>query len=190
MAIDETGLISRTLPVVTTLPASPVEGQEVLYIADDANSILWHLKYRGAASGLSKWESVGAAPPLYATIDSADPFSPSGSNAWQNAINSVTGPDVIVPLAGVYGLWEGAVIGAAIDGQAAQVGASLASVDPTSPFSITNGNTRGAGVSRYSAPTTRLAAGNRIRMMYRDAASSGTTTFSKRWLAVIPIRVG
>jgi hypothetical protein len=56
---------------VTTLPASPVDGQEVYYQSTTAgtgggasNSMadagaVWHLRYRAASSSAYKWEFVG-----------------------------------------------------------------------------------------------------------------------------------
>lgn len=42
--------------LVTSLPANPVDGQEIYFLADSTNGIIWHLRYRVASS---KWEYVG-----------------------------------------------------------------------------------------------------------------------------------
>jgi len=49
---------------VTSLPTGS-DGQEVYYRADDANGVIWHLRYRGTASGGNAtypWEFVGGPP--------------------------------------------------------------------------------------------------------------------------------
>jgi len=46
----------------TSLPASPKDGQEYDYIADETNGIVWRLRYRSASASAHKWEFVGGAP--------------------------------------------------------------------------------------------------------------------------------
>src|SRR4051812_22380129 len=47
---------------VTSLPVSPVDGQEVYYVADATNGVLWHLRYNAASASAYKWEFVGGSP--------------------------------------------------------------------------------------------------------------------------------
>lgn len=47
--------------LVSTLPASPYDGQEVFYLADAAAGVVWHLCYRAASPSAYKWEFVGGA---------------------------------------------------------------------------------------------------------------------------------
>lgn len=58
----QVGGVSR----VTSLPSSPFDGQEVDFVADSANGVIWRLCYRAAASGAYKWEFVGGSS-LFAT---------------------------------------------------------------------------------------------------------------------------
>lgn len=68
--------------LVASLPASPTDGQEVYFLADDANGVVWHLRYRAASASPYKWECVGG-PPLSAqsgtsaSISSTTPVAPS-----------------------------------------------------------------------------------------------------------------
>jgi hypothetical protein len=36
----------RLIPYVTSLPASPSDGQEVFYAADASNNVIWNLRYQ------------------------------------------------------------------------------------------------------------------------------------------------
>lgn len=46
----------------TALPGSPFDGQEIHFAANATNGVIWHLRYRSAASGSYKWEFVGGSP--------------------------------------------------------------------------------------------------------------------------------
>src|SRR4051812_46438194 len=65
-AAGEGGLMRRSLvhqawPVLTALPASPVDGQEIYFQADAGPpAVVWHLRRRA-----SKWEYVGGPPIVY-----------------------------------------------------------------------------------------------------------------------------
>lgn len=52
----ESGIYLASAPLVTSLPASPVDGQECNYVADSANGVVWHLVYRASDS---KWVYTG-----------------------------------------------------------------------------------------------------------------------------------
>jgi hypothetical protein len=86
-------------PLVTALPASPVDGQECDYLADAANGVVWHLKYRAASASAHKWELVGGAElESHQTGGIAAIAAVAGTNAV------VPGVAVVVPLAGDYDL--------------------------------------------------------------------------------------
>jgi hypothetical protein len=52
----------RLIPYVTSLPASPSDGQEVFYAADATNNVIWNLRYRSGSASTYKWEFVGGDP--------------------------------------------------------------------------------------------------------------------------------
>ena len=64
---------------VTTLPSSPADGREVYFAANATDSIIWHLRWRTAASA---WEFVGGSK-LRGAYSGA--YYPSGG--WQAFIN-------------------------------------------------------------------------------------------------------
>jgi hypothetical protein len=76
---------------------SPTDGQECHYLADAANGVVWHLKYRAASSSAYKWEFVGGSALASRT---------SGNFAVTSVNPTITvatdGPSVILPLAGDY----------------------------------------------------------------------------------------
>ncbi len=43
-------------------PLNPVDGQEVYYIADATNGVVWRFRYRAASGSSYKWEFVGGSP--------------------------------------------------------------------------------------------------------------------------------
>lgn len=89
----ETGIYLASAPLVTSLPASPVDGQECNYIADATNGVVWHFVYRSA---LGKWVFTGGAP-LVAT--SPDEGISVAASTWSAL---VTPMQVVAPLAGDY----------------------------------------------------------------------------------------
>lgn len=82
---------------VTSLPGSPVDGQEVYYLADSANGVVWHLKYRSAGTTY-KWEYVGGSA-LYSAPGMVG--SPGGvGGTGYTTMGSA--PSIAVPIAGSY----------------------------------------------------------------------------------------
>lgn len=100
------GYSSVSPPLRTTLPGSPVDGQEIYYQADVTNGVVWHLRYRAGASTY-KWECLGGAR-LRAGVTASNAWTSPAAFAWQNAPG---GPAVTLPLAGEYELdWNGAAV--------------------------------------------------------------------------------
>lgn len=82
--------------LVTALPSSPIDGQEIRYVVDSTNGIIWNFKYRSASASTYKWEFIGGSP-LFAQI-AAD----QGTTSTSYVNLATTGPSVILPLAGDY----------------------------------------------------------------------------------------
>lgn len=94
-----TGASGPVAPFVTSLPGSPADGDEVVYLADGTNHIYWRLKYKASASG---WAYIGG-PPLTQTVESTGDTGNniSTTNTWLD-FPTVTGPSITAPLAGSY----------------------------------------------------------------------------------------
>src|SRR5262252_441821 len=87
------------VPLYTSLPASPVDGQVIDYLADATNGVVWRLRYRAASSSSYKWEFIGG-PPLHKEYLAYESFASYQPNTWGGI--SANDPSVTVPLAGDY----------------------------------------------------------------------------------------
>ena len=89
------------IPLVTSLPTSPVDGQEVYYqsAAMAADGVVWHLRYRASSSSAYKWEIIGQPPPLISLFGSDNYVAPAYGSYFQPGGAAV---GVTVPLAGDY----------------------------------------------------------------------------------------
>jgi hypothetical protein len=93
------GTISGTPPLVSVLPGSPNDGQEVYYLADAANGVIWHLRYRAASPNAAKWELVGGGE-LESYQAEAKKITLASSSYVLQALEK--SPTITVPLAGAY----------------------------------------------------------------------------------------
>lgn len=173
--------VAARLPtVVTSLPGAPYDGQEIYYVADATNGIVWHLRYRSASASAYKWEFVGGSP-------MRDEVSTLGSTASAAFVDlASTGPQLTAPLAGDY----------EVDFGAKSVGTG--GIDAI--MSIKNGGAATSDVGRIlvtgssgatSTQTRRMtvtAAATALKAQYR--AQGGTAQFLDRWMRIVPVRVG
>lgn len=88
-------------PLVSALPANPVDGQECYFLASAVDGVVWHLRYRAAAPTPYRWEKVGG-PPLHATYQVDINATPL--NQWSGYQPSIT-----APLAGTYRIQAGSM---------------------------------------------------------------------------------
>lgn len=172
-------------PLVTSLPSAPIDGQEIRYVADATNGVIWNLRYRAASSSAYKWEFVGGAPlsastisGITGTISSTSFVSASGGNI-----------SVSLPLAGDY--WTTTTIlgtnntGGAwwmggLDGPGSTiVDQFCARLMTSSANYFQNG---AASILR-----TFTSSGT-VDMKYR--VTSGIATIAERGFSLTPIRVG
>jgi hypothetical protein len=176
------------IPTVVTgaLPGSPADGQEIYYLADAANGVVWHLRYRSASGSSSKWEGVGTVSPLSAETAGAV----STSSASFVDIDGTT-PSITVPLAGDYMIQIGARISNnTIDGgglMTPKIGAAASSDgDAVVSYSSTvNAEHHASRLLRRNG----LAASAVVKLQYR-LAGPGAASFARRTLQVWPVRVG
>lgn len=177
----ETGIYLASAPLVTSLPGSPVDGQEINYLADATNGVVWHFVYRSA---LGKWLFTGG-PPLSAQNNTAD----SVNNSAYADLSLGPGPSITVPLPGDYIVSYGALAQSGVsDGawMAPAFGAVAAS--DNDQVRITQNNVVGVPVSR-TLPPRNMAAVGAITLKHRTGGAQ-TGTWSYRWLNVTPVKVG
>jgi hypothetical protein len=171
---------------VTALPASPYDGQEINYLADPTNGVVWRFKYRAASAATSKWECIGGSP-LSVTIDTAETVATTTFSGL-----TTDGPTITVPLPGDYDvdLEANTFAPAAVAGAVGQMGFGVAAAAPLPA------DTAMASIPTVNAPfdikrsrrKTALAASTVLRCLY--AASAGSATFRYRRMCVTPVRVG
>ena len=170
--------------LATSLPGSPVDGQEIYYqnAAMATAGVVWHLRYRAGAAGSYKWEVVGG-PPLFSEIVATE-------NTTSTTFVALTtpGPQITLPLAGDYIVALGARIGysgALTAIMSYQIGATGAVDD--------DGVNPGFGATAgYTAITEkeRLKTGISGILSARYRTTAAQASFGFRWMRVTPIRVG
>lgn len=176
-------------PLVTTLPASPADGQECYFVADSANGVIWHLRYRAAATGSFKWEFVGG-PGLYA--EGVGQQTVAGTGAY---VDLPGGPAVTLPLAGDYDITIGTKdLGSTGNGQAAymsyQIGAAVASDnDGIFNYIFMSAGAR-PDVSVSISRTRRKPGLGAVALTAKYKTTSGTLNARDRMISATPVRVG
>jgi hypothetical protein len=177
-----TGLVTISSPdLVSVLPASPVNGQEVYYLADAANGIVWHLRYRADSPLAYKWEVLGGSP-LSAMG--------GGGTATTTAFSVPATPvSVTVPLSGIYQIEHGAEI---LNATAGSGGAMSYAVGAAAPLetdrAIMYAPTANAPMTTVVRRQKTLAAGTVLASRIRSALS-GTSTFGSMFIVATPIAV-
>jgi len=190
--------------LVSTLPSSPVNGQEVFYQSSTAgtgggatNSMadvgaVWLLRYRAASSSSYKWEVVGAAPISHA---SAGATSASVAASTWSQISATLDPRVTVPLAGEYYVRHAAGLNNTATGTLA-VGVKLNATEPSGALEATTGlleqTTAAVAYWLSAAGRVTMSTANTVILQryYKTSAGSTTLTLYNASLSVVPIRVG
>lgn len=173
---------------VSTLPSAPYDGQEVHYIADATNGVIWHLRYRSGSANSSKWEFDGGSP-LHTENFGGGSIVPA--NGFTTGLSANTLSGVTLPLAGDYDadIMYG-YMGSDTAGGYAEMGVTWSGASP-SAADCASAYIPAAGVGYPGHMTRRvtgLAAGSQILPVYH--VSLGTGTFARGVLRVRPVRVG
>lgn len=182
----ENGIYLSSAPVVTSLPSTPVDGQECNYLADAANGVMWHLVYRAAEAGSYKWYLTGGAP-LFS--EATTPNVDENTTNLGYTTLATPGPALTLPLAGDYDVmhvYDGYNSGTSTNAMSYQVGAAAA-VDAD------GGQADFAAANKLANVVTRrrktgMAAGTLLSARYK--VYGGTGNFRNRRMEVLPVRVG
>ncbi|HKE66402.1 MAG TPA: hypothetical protein VKB59_17350, partial [Micromonosporaceae bacterium] len=102
LAMKLDGISSLRPPLVTALPGSPVDGQECYFLADAANGIVWHFRYRASSPATEKWEFLGG-PALFASFWAS-------FTVPHNSLTTDPNLAIPIPLSGTYLVHRQAVI--------------------------------------------------------------------------------
>lgn len=173
--------------VVTVLPASPFDGQEVYYSTGTPQWSFWHLKYQSGWGDGYGWQFLGG-PPLGQEV-------PTSQNTTSGAYVDLptVGPQVTVPLAGLYNIAGGTLIittgvASSVGIVAVKFGAATALDTDTVARATAAAATVTTFVSSGQLMGRAVTAGAVLKLQYRSGASQNNA-FSERWLQVTPIRV-
>ena len=176
---------------VTSLPTGS-DGQEVYYRADDANGIIWHLRFRSVASGGNAtygWEFVGGPPLAVTTGAQVSNLTYPTADVWVNIGAAVSLPGL--PLAGDY--WVSA-ISTVFNRVASTSGIGVATTAAGTPTHRTYAT---SGVTTFVAHSLGqrfdgLAATTAVlTMRYIYNATAGLSVARDGYsLTALPIRVG
>ena len=161
----------------TSLPASPTDGQEFFLVADATNGVVWHLRYRAAATGPYKWEYVGGAP-----INSSFVGAQSASvGAWGSMA-----PQITIPRAGDYLFTFSASVNPATAGL---IGLTIYTSTPMLPDGQTAAQVAAGEqiLSRADLPQLAVPAGTTYQLGFYTAVAA---TFQRRYISARPVRVG
>lgn len=188
--IQASQLIVQTpnAPLVTSLPSNAIDGQEVRYLADNTNGVVWNLRYRAGSSSSYKWEFIGGAP-LYNLV-SPTSFESTTSGSYVDL--ATVGPSLTVPLAGDYDV---------------SIGGGYMQMSTTAAFAWMSYSIAGAAPSDYDGVTvspysggnhvvslhglrrkTGISANSSFVAKYRSNGSS-VANFGYRYMQITPIRV-
>ena len=185
-----------TTSTVTSLPGGPYDGQEIRFVADASNGVIWHFRYRAASASTYKWEFIGG-PPLYAVADTSGVLSSTGS--YQD-ISSGAGPSLTLPTLPNGGDFDVEVLAWAEVNNSGQVGSTLmsyavgatAALDTdAATFTSNSSGFVGANVASKRRKTA-IAGGTTFTSKYKANGSltAGACQWANRVMAITPVRVG
>jgi hypothetical protein len=172
--------------LVTSLPGSPYDGQEVYLqtAAMAAVGVAWHLRYRAAAVGSYKWEFLGGAP----MATSRDTTFTTGSTTY-TAVGSL---DIAIPRSGEYEVRMEAHI--ELPSASSAFGFFAAAISSGSAVDTLAAHLAVASTGATQANVTRtqrsaLAGGGTLGAYARQGGPAGSASFSLMRLALTPYRL-
>lgn len=189
-------LTNAFAPEVTSLPTSPIDQQECVYIADATNGIKWHLRYRAASASLYKWEVIGGEG-LIATNNTT---AGGSSTSYFDAACSI-----VLPLAGDYLIGHGGLVsyeGGGVGNYSADmmlsysIGATGANDNDAARAVLPN---NGNGLFAWETifrekPKTITSASQTLALKLRAVSfvngGGGTVNVRERSIRARPVRVG
>lgn len=180
-----------TPPIVTTIPASPQFGDQVIYAADATNGVYWHLQYD--ATGTYPWKFIGGPPLFSGPIGGTQWGVNEGTSSLNHTTLATAGPAITVPLPGDYDAQGSASF---VNNATDALGSVLISYTGLGTLGWSFGDFINYGATVYQAVTggatkriTGRAANDVIQLLYATSNVSYPQYFYNRRLAVTPVRV-
>jgi len=179
-------LSDLSVPLVSSLPTSPVDGQVIDFLADATNGVIWRLRYRAASASAYKWEFVGGSP-LYAL---RTPPGNVTSGTYTDLTEAANQPTLTLPLAGDYDVQIGMDAGnTAVDQEVFMsytIGGSGASDNDVCKFFGPTASGKRIGVSSRRRKTGLGA----VVLTAKYRVGAGTGVVENRYIQATPVRVG
>jgi hypothetical protein len=188
LATDVETLVARSGGVSygTTLPASPVNGQEAILVDSTTNpAYQWRFRYNAGSSSAYKWEYVGGSD-AYALVTTSESTTSTG---WIDL--TTVGPRVVVPRAGDYDAEAGCDYSYGSTGGFALIGIARNATVPGDPLgrAITTSVVQYPVMMIVTARVTGVVAADDLRLRYNPYSGASVNIFAYRWLRVRPVRV-
>jgi len=171
------------------LPVLPYDGQEIYYIADATNGVIWHLRYRAASASAYKWEFLGGSFLDSGFFGTANTIG--GGSSYSTQLTDGTAiVGISIALAGDYFV-QGNCTANVGDGTVRNVGVGVYKSTDSNPSvstqmaTVTGG---GYGQAGFSGPVKTVVAATRLTMCY--LYTPVVVTYGYRQFFARPIRVG
>jgi len=182
--------LTPALAYGTTLPSSPVDGQEAILVDSlTSPTYQWRFRYNAGSTSPYKWEFIGGAP-AYHEVATGEAITAAGG--WVNL--ATNGPLITVPRAGDY-LAEYSVMSYNANGSAITMYAGIALGDTgalhyAGQIIYFMNALGGIGNCGGNYKVAGAAVNDVIKLRYFATAITGTDQqFQMRTLAVTPVRV-
>lgn len=181
---------------VTALPSSPVDGQEINFLADPTNGVVWRLRYRAGSSSAYKWEYVGGAA-LYSEAPNAGSPSNNNINVYAAIDIDWAGPRITIPGLSNGGEFD-VEMGFTLDPNTSVVSpitwmsyavSGTAALDGDAVRVSPGGSTQGAGGSFSRIKRKTFLGGATLTAQYKISVNNYVSIYA-RFLRVTPVRVG
>lgn len=186
------GVIPRSavadIPVATSIPTSPADGDEFYYVANGTAGVVWSFRYRAASSSSYKWELVGGSF-LVARTNTLETETTTAS--YGDLSGGATGPSIVLPLAGDYEIQFGCACVNNTAGQSsimAPQSTTTAAVDDNAILHTSGAANAFGNPARTDITFTGQSASETLIAKYK--VTGGTGSYLRRWIKCRPIRVG
>lgn len=169
-------------PYVTALPSNEAEGMEIYWEVDGTNGVAWHLRFNGT---LSKWVFLGG-PPLWAQIDTSE-----ATTSTTYAALTTAGPSIVMPGAGLFLVGLGTTVQASAQNFASTMSYDIGGTGAVDADALLprGGSTVGSNLIQVPSRFNRKTFATAVTLTAKYKTESGTSTFSKRWMSLLPVTV-
>jgi hypothetical protein len=173
-----------TPSLATTLPASPVDGQEAILVDSLTNpSYRWRLRYNAGSTSAYKWEFIGGTPAV------SEVLTNESVNSASYVDLTTPGPQFTVPRAGDYLYAMTAQIFGTAANAAGVLGLKVGAATPAGDDTaiVTSATANAQLTTTKNRLLTGVAASSLLKIQY--STGGGTANFLRRVLTVQPVRV-